>query len=380
MYLRSAFNTKGHLRIRSDLKLPLNFSIHDDRSGSNSNLWISVRDKTKEEAGIMKNYQLAVELCMESILPDLYEKTFRQLEQQLISPKTDNDTWKYQQEDGVVVVYPELKSNYFHPGFEEEVKKQISQLSDRAKNFLTLFSWRLNEPFFELESYPLWIDFSFNTQTWYPIPRNKGPEVRPSAVQPTYNPLPLVDNLKTGIVGLAGERIGEGAPIYHELLTEAFKHRRNRNPKGALVMGAAALESTVKQCISALVPNTSWLLNSIQSPPISKILRDYIPTIPTKNLVNGKVHIPKSLRKTVHTGIEARNKILHTGSIAESDKNLESYCHNISSATYHFLYAVQDIVWLLDYYQGQDWALDYVSKTTLESMGIENQGMTISIL
>ena len=142
-------------------------------------------------------------------------------------------------------------------------------------------------------------------------------------------------------------------------------------------MSIAALEAAAKRCISELVPRTTWLLDNMPSPSVFKILRDYIPTLPARNLICGEVVIPKALRSCIQDGVEVRNKIIHVGEIPAKEQESKGYTRfrlNLRSETYSLLFAVRDTVWLLDYYQGHSWALDYVRKSTLESMGIEGRG------
>ncbi len=68
------------------------------------------------------------------------------------------------------------------------------------------------------------------------------------------------------------------APVGHELIREAWD-LRVRSARGALVLGVAALEAGVKQFVQELVPDTSWLLENLPSPPMEKILKTYLPSI-----------------------------------------------------------------------------------------------------
>ena len=224
------------------------------------------------------------------------------------------------------------------------------------------------------------MQFSFDNLAWYPLPKNYGPTVTVTSIrQVKYNPVPMSVELHKDILELSNNLIEVGAPIYHSLLIEAIEQRSD-NPRSALIMGTVALETAIKRYISKLLPETAWLLDNVQSPPVFRILRDYIPDLPAETSIDVTVAIPIALRTRIQGGIEVRNKITHTGEIPENSqasKEYQKYRHNFGNALYYFLLAVRDVVWLLDYYGGEEWALDYVSDATLESLGVKGRGTSV---
>jgi hypothetical protein len=64
--------------------------------------------------------------------------------------------------------------------------------------------------------------------------------------------------------------------LAHELFREAGSLIHSA-PRSALLMLATALEAGVKKYISEREPVTHWLLTETQSPPILKVLRDFVP-------------------------------------------------------------------------------------------------------
>ncbi|MDI7278258.1 MAG: hypothetical protein QME94_19950, partial [Anaerolineae bacterium] len=68
---------------------------------------------------------------------------------------------------------------------------------------------------------------------------------------------------------------GSLSPLAHELLREAWSQRRD-NPRSALVIAVAAAETGVKEFIANLVPQARWLATELPSPPLRKILKDYL--------------------------------------------------------------------------------------------------------
>ena len=142
-------------------------------------------------------------------------------------------------------------------------------------------------------------------------------------------------------------------PLGHELFCEAWA-LRTQNPRSALLIGIAALETRTKEVISKLVPDASWLMEEIPSPPVWKILRYYIPKLPCRGKVNGKVVMPGAMVKIVQKGTELRNDVTHgKGGVVEAD-----YLENL-------LRTIRDVLYLLDFYEGRKWAfsnIDYDNK------------------
>ena len=72
---------------------------------------------------------------------------------------------------------------------------------------------------------------------------------------------------------------GKVEPVARQLFREAWALKDFESFKRTRHSMAAA-ELGVKDWIAALVPNAQWLAKEIPSPPLFKILRDYVPTLP----------------------------------------------------------------------------------------------------
>src|SRR2546422_3448400 len=68
-------------------------------------------------------------------------------------------------------------------------------------------------------------------------------------------------------------------PLGHELLREAFRNQRD-NTRSAVVMAVAAAETAMKELVVTLAPETRWLMENIPSPPLDKIIREYLEQLP----------------------------------------------------------------------------------------------------
>lgn len=159
-------------------------------------------------------------------------------------------------------------------------------------------------------------------------------------------------------------RIGTAQPLCHDLFREAWQSR-NHNPRSALVMGMAATETGVKTAAVDLHDNagTEWIFENLPSPPIDRMLRDYIQLLPARRKIDDKVRRPpKSAITLIKEGVELRNKIVHGRGKEIEPERLDK-----------ILRAVRDVLYLLDYYRGHDWALERCSESFVEELRKSNE-------
>lgn len=154
-------------------------------------------------------------------------------------------------------------------------------------------------------------------------------------------------------------------PIAHDLLREAFEIRQT-NPRSSLILAVAALEVGIKDCLVRLVENASWLIDNMPMPPVIQILNSYLP-----NLLSSRppmaLYLPtKEMIKNLERAVEARNTFVHRlpGSKRYARAN-EQIRFNAIERT---LREVDDLLWLLDFYVGFEWAINRVSVSTLQHL------------
>jgi hypothetical protein len=155
--------------------------------------------------------------------------------------------------------------------------------------------------------------------------------------------------------------VNDSEPLGHELLREAEELRQS--PRSALVIAVAALEVGLKEFIARRVPEAAWLVEHLQSPPVSRMLRDYVP-----GLINDPSKAPpKTLRTMVDTAIEKRNAAVHRGAPPPTLTELRMVIEG-----------VRDLLYLFDFYSGHPWALEQLSVDTLRDLGIvDDQGRRV---
>lgn len=153
------------------------------------------------------------------------------------------------------------------------------------------------------------------------------------------------------IVGLVSERSEE--PLGHQLFKEAW-NQKGAHPRSALVIGVAAAEVGLKKLIGALVPQAQWLVDEIQTPSFSKMLRKYLPSLRVKAQFQGKkIAPPNTLIKKLEKAVEYRNKLVHAGKAPPHRQDLEE-----------MLRAVNDFLYICDVYIGHVWAAEHISVET----------------
>ena len=103
-------------------------------------------------------------------------------------------------------------------------------------------------------------------------------------------------------------------PVAHELLFEA-QDLAGRSDRAALVVGVAALEVGVKMLVSTLVPGTTWLMEEAPSPPVEKMIREYLPTLDIACQLPGTSGMvpTEELIKEIKKAVKLRNELVHTG-------------------------------------------------------------------
>ena len=147
-------------------------------------------------------------------------------------------------------------------------------------------------------------------------------------------------------------------PLSHTLLREGIS-LSDESPKSAILIIFAALETAVKMHISFMAPDTSWLLEKTPSPPIFKLLRDYIPLIhESRGETIAYWDKVKPSFKNVSKLVELRNKVAHTGQIPDGFESVQTY-----------IVLVSDMLYMLDVLAGHQWAKSHISHELRKSLG-----------
>jgi len=147
------------------------------------------------------------------------------------------------------------------------------------------------------------------------------------------------------------EIVGElDEPLGHELLREAWTNQET-NLRSAIVLAVAAAEVGFKQFASKVFPDCAWILENLQSPPLSKML-DLFPWDKMKLAINEQpVTVPDSIKDELKKAVTLRNEIVHGRSGALTSDITESV-----------LFSVRDLLYFLDaLIDRKVWAFEFMS-------------------
>lgn len=130
----------------------------------------------------------------------------------------------------------------------------------------------------------------------------------------------LTPEVAAGAQVLANSGLSE--PVAHQLLREAIDVSGG-NPRSALVIAVAAVETGFKHLVADLVPDAAWLVAEAPSPPIVRMLVRYLPLLPTRARIDGVVlPPPKYARTLLEEAVKDRNDVVHSGLVDMSDDDL----------------------------------------------------------
>jgi hypothetical protein len=115
-------------------------------------------------------------------------------------------------------------------------------------------------------------------------------------------------------------------------------------------MAMSAAEIGLKELVSRLVPDAGWLVGNVPSPPLVRMLIEYLPRLPLVNSDAAFVPPARSILDELRKGVTMRNSAAHIGARHVDIDDVE-----------HVVDAVTDLLWLFEYYVGNDWALQYLS-------------------
>ena len=252
---------------------------------------------------------------------------------------------------------PRLPFRDCPPEVQQYICETHSKLGELLERTLGVLRWRnrmLGPHRLRGPSHLFW---SEDEEAWEQLP-NPSPSpyfhlnfpVEPTAEVLTHTAM-LVDN-------------GEREPLGHELLREAWTLSA-LNPRTSVIIGAAAAEVGLKECVMRLQPSVAPLIEDLPSPPIRKLL-DYVsgPHVAKKvQQLNAPLpELTDASRAAIVLGSEVRNKLVHLGYIPKNHSQYARWQALLEDERKRrdFLLAVRDLLWVLDVYNGHEWARDHI--------------------
>jgi hypothetical protein len=236
-------------------------------------------------------------------------------------------------------MYPKKLENY--------LSNEAEKATSRLQSFVSTLRWRFNV---DTSIHPCSLINSYcsknKTSDWRII---NNLDVRVKYCKDNAIPINHAFSEDTLELSLAED----GEPTGHELLREA-KAISKVSARASLIMGIASVEVRLKDLISARSPSSEWLIKSIPSPPITKIISNYLPELfdEYKNEI-------LAFKKTKHFNlidkqIGNRNIASHTGAKCPQ-----------SIIIYDLLDSVEQFLWFCDFLSGFEWAKEYFDEEVL---------------
>lgn len=222
-------------------------------------------------------------------------------------------------------------------------------------SILNLLSWRygVREDYDPLERQEL--SWSLDGSQWILVPLDDN---RSLMVEPSVDFTP---DSQIEVQGFIESNLFE--PLAHNLWRESWAQRET-NPRSALIIAVAAAEIGTKEFVSALAPDTRWLLEEIQSPDIIRILKNLVPSLIKEHLELPFLDLTiAGLIAPIENAFKARNTLAHKPSSA-TKRHKEATELLRKESFDRVLLSVSDLLWYFDYYRGYSWAYKYIRPDT----------------
>lgn len=225
-------------------------------------------------------------------------------------------------------------------------QKVLAELGGVSLTVARALRWRhgLNVPVKALAH--IGQDFSLDRVHWIPIP-SSGLSARAWV---TVSGIPLYDVIRTELEETLAQT--SLVPVGHELLFEA-EELANSHERSALVLSLAALEVGAKELVAALVPEAEWLVEHLPSPPLERLIGEYVPTLALRAHLSGTSRMlpRKELIDEIKKAARLRNELVHVGGGNVDGQWLDQWLNLCSSLLYAF-----------DCYAGREWAASRVAQ------------------
>jgi hypothetical protein len=222
-----------------------------------------------------------------------------------------------------------------------------SELHAEAARLVRLLRWLFNRPGPAKPLTSRWLFWSLDGTFWSDAPAR---EVD----------LPLVGG-EGGVLSERGvELVGRMwasdesvEPLARQIFLEAVS-LAEVNRRAAFILGFVAAELGVKHFGSGKSDSLSeaWLLENVQSPPIDRLLREYLVPLTEKKTRSGDA-VPRTLVALFEKAMKTRNRLMHRGQEPPTAEEVA-----------RLLVGVNDLLYLLDWFAGHRWAFSRMSDET----------------
>lgn len=336
-----------------DLRLDGEYFIKDP---CGNGVDVLLRKSTEEE--VKQDHKQNKSFCLgtwEQTPSDRIQSVFADLERRQMPEGWNRNHWSRSSVDaeGRIKENHGVHLGLFPHAFQDFARSVNKTLNRTCERIVKAIRWRYDIGGPPRSLARVSFKWTADDSTWHDMPYDFGASVE---VLNGFRPGPTTAETLTGILRTRDE------PVGHELFREAWNNRTS-NPRSSLLMGIAAAEVGFKECVADLAPGAAWVVENSPSPPLVAMLSDYLPTLPARCTIGGKV-IPPPKKEILdvlrNKGVNLRNKVTHTGAPAPETGTLKE-----------ILLAVKDVLWMLDYYRGDEWALQNVRPEIRKLMGVD---------
>lgn len=320
---------------------------------------VELQRPSDEEQKISRQiYAVAIATCERDLTDKLHDMFQSLLNKKLPIGSKKPDEWenyilesaKYLDSDGTIKNNLVVPLELLPPSFQDFCKQVEDELRNHTEHIIRILRWRYGQPGPHnpiLSSSPT--EWSFDSINWAMVPTQLSAELDPLCL------IYASDQVQREVENLITQ--GTNEPIGRELYNEALGQVET-NLRSSLIMGIAAAEVGMKQYIGELVPQAQWLVENMPSPPLIRMVEEYLPLSPAKARIGSEVSAPpEDVIKTLKKGVTLRNKLIHVGSANLSKRSVKGV-----------LTAVSDLLWLLDYYRGFTWAFEHLTEEVRRSL------------
>ena len=237
--------------------------------------------------------------CIASGSWNLSEKIqgiFASLEQRMMSPGwLREEGWESQvEDDGRFKENISPRGELFPPAFQDFARSVYDELLESCERAVAVMRWRYAATGSHRKVAQVEFEWSEDGGIWKQMPYTG--QWYAEVSQGVYPDARTADTIDLML------RQQRREPVGHELFREAWSNRFS-NPRSSLLIGVAAAEVGFKECVAELIPGAAWLVEYAPSPPLVIMLTDYLPKLPTKCIIDGKVvPPPKAVIDTLKEG------------------------------------------------------------------------------
>ena len=121
---------------------------------------------------------------------------------------------------------------------------------------------------------------------------------------------------------------------------------QGQSPRGSLVLGVSALEIGVKEFIAGRVPDAEWLVQESPTPPLMRMLQEYLPKL-TKADTKPFAQLDEQTLPRVAKAVRRRNDVAHSSKDPLTGADLKAT-----------LRALRKVIYVLDAQDGHQFTED----------------------